>query len=1016
VARWKKVLLSIAGGFLLLSIAVASQVVCLPAWIGYGVVIPECADGEMRVGVTVDAGALRRGEWGAVVVGAVARYTTGPADEVRAAPIDRLEPSVFLLNGSREVPLPPEKGWEDAGSGRRVGRVMLPADLEDGEYRLLAKVDTSLGAGRIDVPLPVFAPAVVHVLTDRPLYEPGNTMKFRAVVLRARNLAPLEGRPGKWIVTDPMGEVVLEDRAPAGEYGVVAGDFPLDQGAAAGDWRIRWESGAARDEVTVRVEPFTLPRFSVEASSVKPFYTSGERPRIRGRVTYSSGAPVASAILEMEWSSSGEWPPPTSWMQGDLPRRASTDPSGEVELVLPEVPGDLRGRATLYARVAAVDPAGDRVEGSASVLLSKDAITVESVTELYGGLVEGFNNRVFLRASTAGGAVLARSKLRVKRTWDPTDKGTDTETDEDGVAVLQLDPGPAVNIVIPPMPARAPPRPPAIERTHAQALISGEAPSLKDQVALDTLARPLEPCARFVNGSDNVTVSVWIDPSGAIRATAPDTPLGRCFADVLEKQRFPVGADRILTLGYGVTSDLPTISFEAAATIGEAPERVEQAIGEALLDARTCLPDDVEATHFPRVLAYRYANDAVSVKLVRDDDGGALPERFAACVEARLQRLVLPKKGEEEGDTPEHFGFARLYAHPAPRYQAARPQATVMLGYEMSVAAETLDGEAIGKTEIRFEPGSVPDVRLRPSKVLASRGETVKVELIRGPSFTGDLPEKLYLRHEQKTLEADFDEESRSASFALPKELEGWFEATFSGARALIYVRPESELELAVTPDRERYEPRDRARLAISTKAGGKGTPAAVGLFGVDQSLSQIAALTGPDAMARIRPKVEMREKAFGALDAEALALGRIRGRNAAEATVLLVSSIPAPAEYDSYVGTSGATVFDPLETLTDHFYVVLGALHDEVRAWERSAPKGELMKPPRMASMWQKALASCRQKKEPISDAYGRDLELHQLPDDLLELVAPRSVVIEGTRLPEDVENWNQWVRRNLP
>src|SRR5262249_34171796 len=151
--------------------------------------------------------------------------------------------------------------------------------LPDGEYRLRAEVDTSLGEGSVEAPLLVFAPAVVHVITDRPLYEPGNTMKFRAVVLRARDLTPLDGRPGRWVVTDPNGEAVLEEKAAAGEFGVAAGDFPLDEGAASGGWRVRWESGAASDEVTVQVEPFTLPRFSVEASAVKSFYRAHEKPR-----------------------------------------------------------------------------------------------------------------------------------------------------------------------------------------------------------------------------------------------------------------------------------------------------------------------------------------------------------------------------------------------------------------------------------------------------------------------------------------------------------------------------------------------------------------------------------------------------------------------------------------------------------------------------------------------------------------------------------------------------------------
>jgi hypothetical protein len=56
---------------------------------------------------------------------------------------------------------------------------------------------------------------------------------------------------------------------------------------------------------------------------------------------------------------------------------------------------------TLSARLAATDAAGDRVGGGVSVLLSEHALQLSAVTELEQGLVEGFNNRVYLRATSA---------------------------------------------------------------------------------------------------------------------------------------------------------------------------------------------------------------------------------------------------------------------------------------------------------------------------------------------------------------------------------------------------------------------------------------------------------------------------------------------------------------------------------------------------------------------------------------------------------------------------------------
>jgi hypothetical protein len=68
------------------------------------------------------------------------------------------------------------------------------------------------------------------------------------------------------------------------------------------------------------------------------------------------------------------------------------------------------------------------------------------------------------------------------------------------------------------------------------------------------------------------------------------------------------------------------------------------------------------------------------------------------------------------------------------------------------------------------------------------------------------------------------------------------------------------------------------------------------------------------------------------------------------------------------------------------------------------------------MAALWNKALDVCAARGEKVVDAYGRTLKLWRLPPDLLSLTDPRAVVVVGTKLPEDVENWAQWVAKERP
>jgi hypothetical protein len=95
---------------------------------------------------------------------------------------------------------------------------------------------------------------------------------------------------------------------------------------------------------------------------------------------------------------------------------------------------------------------------------------------------------------------------------------------------------------------------------------------------------------------------------------------------------------------------------------------------------------------------------------------------------------------------------------------------------------------------------------------------------------------------------------------------------------------------------------------------------------------------------------------------------------------------------------------------------VVLAELHVQVRAWEKSAPPDEQMKPQTMVRLWKQALDVCQKRGEPVVDAWGRRLRLSRLPSDLLMLTDPHVVVAVGTRLPEDVESWMAFVQKEKP
>lgn len=1019
-----RLLLGLAAAALLI-LAYASTQTCLRVGFRTGLWLDECPDGELRQTISVSAPELKRGAFGSINVTVHATYLVAPNDERRTEPVTRFTPQVSLVTAKGETQLAVKKGWEQSGASLQA-EVELPK-VNDGDYTLRTRVTSPIGEALLDLPLPLYTPARVHVLTDRPLYEPGNTVKFRALALKASDLTPLEERPGTWRVKNPDGEELLEERAASGAWGVVSGSFPLDRGAKSGTWTVTWTSGQTVEARTFTVKPFTLPRFRVEASAVKPFYGRGERPVLKGSVTYSSGAPVVNAKVELNWNIDGAWPAPTSWVDGTaLPKLATTNASGTFVAELPAVPADLQGKSTLSASLAAVDTSGDRVEGAAAVLLSEDPIEVTAVTELADGLVEGFNNRVFLRATTADGRVLEGVTLNVKRLWEPTDKGTDAEVDEDGVASLQVDPGPAVSVIIPAMPFRPPAPAQKVQRAQLQERLGlgedGET-SLADRMAFDRLDAKLAACTRYVIAEQEDTVSAFllVRASGTVAGTStPVSRLGRCVDSQLESLQLSAGKERFFTVQWVFNDeDLPSFSLEFDGA-PETPGWIMAAAAEVMLDARDCLPANVQSGQVPRMIEWKLAPGAKKV----DFDWVSIPgdtyaEATLGCITSRVRSAARPGPANvdgEESEAPEQtaLGVINVSISAPEKYEALRPQDTVMVGYEFLVSAKR-GAETFGSTKLRMTPGTIPPIRLRASSQLLSPGEHVKVELLRGPDFTGELPEKLYLTRAYDSVEAKVDEKTRTAEFDVPADWQGWAGVQWGGGQVHLFVKPRSSLAVKVTPEKPRYAPGQVAQLGVETTLGGTGGAAAVGLFGVDDSLSQLASLPGADELAALRPQATG-EKSFGSMDAQALSLGRIRGKNAAAATLARVSALPTPPEQEAALSLSGNTVFDPNEAQVDRFYVVLGELYGQVRAWEVKAPEAEKMTPAVMARLWNQSLDAVEGRKESARDAWGRRLRLHRLPVDLLALTEPRQVVINGTRLPEDTQNWSQWVAKEQP
>ncbi|MBW2255932.1 MAG: hypothetical protein JRI25_15220, partial [Deltaproteobacteria bacterium] len=998
------------GGFVLFCFGMCIGFPCLTTGVRYGMWIDHCPVTDLRLGGHVDVSGVVRGGDGTVSVLPYARYMRGHGGDawVTEATMYRgVQVHLDLLDAEGELLEGMEVKDRKKRRGRRKHTISLPA-LPDGDYILRAKLYAPFESVQVDVDLPLYAPAIAHVMTDRPLYKPGQEVLLRSVTLKRTDLSPLEGRPGRWRITSPDGTEMLLEKDRAAAYGVADSTFPLDSRAPVGTWTAQWLSGEASDSVTFEVRPFKLPRFTVDLSPSARWYGIGDKVRLEGKARYTSGAPVANAPVELRLHpAEGRWPMPLAWEE---PVNVRTDDGGSFEVTIGTVPSDLIERNVLAAAVRVTEEAGEVATGGTRVILSKDDLMVEAVTELGDGLVGGFNNRAYLRVSTPDNSPLPLADVVVSNPWDTRAKAREAKADEDGVAALQLDPGDPVTVVIPAPPVRVRPLVPGTPSISSGGeLWEGRSLDMAERRALDRAVPAVARCGDYAPGDASVRIGVRVNGAGTVSDVLHDTsPVGRCVGAAVRAVRFPMGAQRTYSLTWIVPDSLvPSFQVNTSPAYG-AHDGFRRSWQEAAIEARRCASMGQGVSGRTVLKAHwRVFEESQAIESsLQTDRGTGLNGAQLECV----RRAFLSARLDEEADEDAMGTASVSLSVPSPP-GSSKPSPTATTGYELQIAAH-VDQAKIGETRLVLPVGLIPPLRLRATPSLASPGDSVMVEMFRGPDFYGDLPEKVWLRRGDLYVEkAKVDEESRSVTYTLPSDQDGFFYVEVSGARAVIFVQPTDPLSVELATDEATYRPGATARLTVTTRAGDAPTPAGVGLSGVDTALAQLAPLLGPDDYGRVTVRATSDNPAFGAFDPRALSLGQVRGENAAKAAVLRISQLPMDPGGDERLYTSGSSTHDDVEVLITSFYRALEALHKRVRAWEKTAPEGETMSPALMVEMWNETTKALDKEGKSARDAFGRRLTLDILPSDLLAQVDPRQVVADGTRLPEDVIAWDRYV-----
>jgi alpha-2-macroglobulin len=299
--------------------------------------------------------------------------------------------------------------------------------------------------------LPGGEPFLIYLYTERPIYRPGQTVYFKAILRQDNDVKyelPGPGTPVTVQVKDTRENTLQTLRLATNDFGSVHGEFLIPEGAMLGDYMIEMDGDGFSGYGQFRVDDYRKPDYQVTITSLQPEkqdrFVHGEEVRVQVNTAYYFGEPVAGATLEAEIFY--DYPIKTS-ITGNL----TTDEQGNTVLSFKALYSDGyyywwdSGKQRLRLQVSADDGSHQKVVGLFyfDVYLSTDRVRMDT-----GGYYAQPNAPLAVNISNVdifGQPVAGRDLTLAVKRWDWTKFGYSDilqniplQTDVDGKASAEI--------------------------------------------------------------------------------------------------------------------------------------------------------------------------------------------------------------------------------------------------------------------------------------------------------------------------------------------------------------------------------------------------------------------------------------------------------------------------------------------------------------------------------------------------------------------------------------------------
>ena len=352
-----------------------------------------------------------------------------------------------------------------SGSLNRRGTVeanfTFPAGLT-GDSQLQFVADTPIGSTDYTLPIHLQDKASILLTTEKPIYQPGQTIHIRALALDSAAGRAAADRKLTFEVEDARGNKVFRNETETDKFGIASTEFALADEVNFGTYHLRALMGdpqnpAKTAEIALQVERYVLPKFKVavdfDNKDGKPRrdYRPGDHVIGTVRANYFFGKPVSDAEITVKASSMDV----SVFEAASATGKTNHDGAYRFDLKMPTYFAGRplsQGAARALIEATVKDNAAHSETHGEPITISESPLLITAVPE-GGTLIPDVENEIFLLAAypdgtPATGTLTVHPPQRTNHIpyiGEAPDHDQRLTTDSSGVAIFRINPASGIS-------------------------------------------------------------------------------------------------------------------------------------------------------------------------------------------------------------------------------------------------------------------------------------------------------------------------------------------------------------------------------------------------------------------------------------------------------------------------------------------------------------------------------------------------------------------------------------------